>query len=237
MAKLDSDGDATTVIDLDTEAFAKRASLAGYSVFALKSPLSTVALPAAAATATATAATAASAVAGERTAESLNAEQVAKFLSRLEEVERSFSILKNNLGIRPVFARNTEHLGGQVMLCFLALTLLCTMQKILHDAGHMLSLEQLIKVLNSMEVMRVNDDKDGQSQEPMYLVLNSNDHSTYRFIDPKTHKESSVELSHAQYNILRVLNMAIPPKAVSKTALAGALKTQFRAPKGVATYM
>lgn len=230
LAKLASDGDATTVIDLDAEAFAKRASLAGYSVCALKAPLSTVASAAAAATA-------ASAVAGERTAEPLNAEQVAKFLSRLEEVERSFSILKNNLGIRPVFARNVEHLSGQVMLCFLALTLLCTMQKILHDAGHMLSLEQLIKVLNSMEVMRVNDDKDGQSQEPMYLVLNSNDHSTYRFIDLKTHKVSSVELAHAQYNILRVLNMAIPPKAVSKTALAGALKTQFRAPKGVATYM
>ena len=59
------------------------------------------------------------------------------------------------------------HVKAHILLCFMALTLVCLLEKKLHDDGHFLSIDQIIEVMNNMTLSKARISK---KKEPVYIV-------------------------------------------------------------------
>ncbi len=208
-AKFDDEGSSSQVIGVDDAVVNKWRSLAGYAGFVFKASTSED---------------------GNETVNEVTAEYVAGFYAKLNSIERCFRIMKSNIGLRPVHLRTMQHIHAHVLMCFIALVMVCVLEAKLHEAGHMLSIDQILKVLNSMNLMKLKTCKVSDMEVPIYALCRWNDDEKYRFVDPETKKESETPLPFAQYNILRTLGLGVPPSQVSRTGLCGCLRTQFRAP-------
>ncbi len=208
-AKFDDEGSSSQVIGIDDAVVNKWRSLAGYAGFVFK---------------------ASSSEEGSETVNEVTAEYVAGFYAKLNSIERCFRIMKSNIGLRPVHLRTMQHIHAHVLMCFIALILVCVLEAKMHEAGHMLSIDQILKVLNSMDLIKLKSRRVFETDEPIYAIGRWNDKEKYRFVDPETKEESEIPLPHAQYYILRTLGLGVPPSQISRTGLCGCLRTQFRAP-------
>lgn len=159
-------------------------------------------------------------------ANQISADKVAALYGQLNRIERCFRIMKSNLGLRPMYVYTSTHVKAHILLCFMALTLVCLLEKKLHDDGHFLSIDQIIEVMNNMTLSKA---KISKKKEPVYIVNKAiSDDRTYRANDVSNEgvvKEAP--LKHAQFEIMRVVGLYRLPSVVSKTTLSGCLRTKF----------
>lgn len=156
----------------------------------------------------------------------ISVNQVASLYGQLKHIEDCFRIMQCDLEIMPVFGYTSGHIKAHVLLCFMALTLVCLLKKKLHDEGHLLSLEQIIDVMNNMSLSKA---QINTNTEPVYIVNKAiTDDRTYRAHDVANEgllKE--VPLKYAQFAIMRAVGLYRLPSVVSKTTLSGCLRTKF----------
>ena len=156
----------------------------------------------------------------------ISVNQVASLYGQLKHIEDCFRIMQSDLEIMPVFGYTSGHIKAYVLLCFMALTLVCLLKKKLHDEGHLLNLEQIIEVMNNMTLSKA---QINTNTEPVYIVNKAiTDDRTYRAHDVANEgllKE--VPLKYAQFAIMRAVGLYRLPSVVSKTTLSGCLRTKF----------
>lgn len=125
-----------------------------------------------------------------------------------------------------MYVHTSTHDKAHVLLRFMALTLVCLLEKKLHDDGHFLSIYQIIEVMNNMTLSKA---KISKKKEPAYIVNKAiSDDRTYRANDVSTDgvvKEAT--LKYAQFEIVMIVGLYRLLSIVSKTTLSGILRTKF----------
>ena len=159
-------------------------------------------------------------------------EDVACVYEKLIAIERNLKFMKSKFDLRSKHLRKDEHISANELFNFLALVILCYLERRLHEQGHMLSIDQIITVLNKMNVVKISSRKVYEFDEPIYGVQRTFNGSEgeYLYVNLGTEEHSVIPLSHAHYYILKCLGLKALPARVSKTSLCGCLRTKFRAP-------
>lgn len=76
---------------------------------------------------------------------------------QLNQIEDCFRVMKTNLGLRPMFVRNSDHIKGHICICVLALILVRIIQRRLRLKGYPMSINRICRVLGHAEVMAWRD--------------------------------------------------------------------------------
>lgn len=112
------------IIGIDQEAFERKRKLAGYAALVYKS-----AKP-------------------EAQAAPIPNDSIASVYHRLNQIEDCFRIMKHNVGLRPMYVRNSNQIKGHILICVLALIILKLIQRRLKEQNTALSFEEIINTLN-----------------------------------------------------------------------------------------
>ncbi len=78
----------------------------------------------------------------------LSGRSVAAQYPRLNRIEDSFRVMKSNLGLRPMFVRNSDHVRGHITVCCLALLMIRLLQHRLEVQGTPMSVTEICTALN-----------------------------------------------------------------------------------------
>ena len=78
----------------------------------------------------------------------------------LTQIESCFRIMKSNLGLRPMYVRNSNHIKGHVLVCVLALGILKLLQWKLKKEKTPLTVNQIIRALNSATTVPLKNGED-----------------------------------------------------------------------------
>lgn len=89
-----------------------------------------------------------------RTNTDLPAGEVAQDYKGLWRIERAFRELKSGLEMRPVYVRTEDHVRGHIMVCFLALVMEATFQRLLKDSGSPASYREVLDDLEQLRAVR-----------------------------------------------------------------------------------
>ena len=89
-----------------------------------------------------------------RTNTDLPTDELALAYKSLWQVEHAFRELKSGLEIRPVFLRVEDHVRGHILVCFLALVLEATLQRLLAAVGSPASYQEVLEDLCGMQAVR-----------------------------------------------------------------------------------
>ena len=89
-----------------------------------------------------------------RTNTSLPTDEVALAYKSLWQIEHAFRELKSGLEIRPVFLRLEGHVRGHIMVCFLALVMEATLQRLLAATGSTSSYREVLDDLAGVLAVR-----------------------------------------------------------------------------------
>ncbi len=89
-----------------------------------------------------------------------SARDVAAQYPKLNRIEDAFRVMKSNLGLRPMYVRNSDHIRGHITVCFLSLLLVRLMQKRLEANKTPLTIQELCSTLSDVCVapMKFNNE-------------------------------------------------------------------------------
>ena len=73
----------------------------------------------------------------------------------LVQIEDCFRIMKNNLGLRPMYVQIEEHIHGHVMCCVLGLILVRLLQIKLDKYGHKMTIEEIIEAIKDSKLVAI----------------------------------------------------------------------------------
>jgi len=90
-----------------------------------------------------------------RTNTELEAKEVALAYRDLWQIERAFRHLKTTLEVRPIYHWNEDRIRGHVCVCFLALVLQATMQKLLLNADKPASYGEVMRDLAKLQAVKL----------------------------------------------------------------------------------
>ena len=91
---------------------------------------------------------------GEKQLNHTDEHSVAGIYHQLTKIEESFKIMKHNLGLRPMYVWNSDHVRGHITVCVLALLLIRMLQsKLEKNLASTVSISQLCQALNEANVM------------------------------------------------------------------------------------
>lgn len=97
----------------------------------------------------------------DRLVNHIDEQSVAGVYHQLTRIEECFRIMKNNLGLRPMFVWNSDHVRGHITICVLALLLVRMLQnKLGNDFFSSVSIDQLCQALNEANVMFLKPSTD-----------------------------------------------------------------------------
>lgn len=93
--------------------------------------------------------------------EKIDARMILNAYHHLVQIEDCFRIMKNNLGLRPMYVQLEDRITGHVMCCVLALIMVRLLQIKLDESGYNLSIEEITCALRDAR-LAVIPAKDGE---------------------------------------------------------------------------
>lgn len=96
----------------------------------------------------------------------LSSDELASAYHRQVRIEECFRILKSELGLRPMYVWESDHIKGHITICMLALLLVRLLQYRLDGAGTHLSIREIIEALNDAQVAVL-----GSPANPTFLPI------------------------------------------------------------------
>ena len=160
----------------------------------------------------------------------LSGREVAAQYLRLNRIEDCFRVMKSNLGLRPMFVRNSDHVRGHITVCVLALLMLRLLQRRLEKAKTPLSIPKICKTLSDADVgvMTFNS---------QVVFAHVGHHASIRKDYPNATTEELIELleqkkvsaSHIPA-IMNACGLTPLPKLCSLAELGTCLRTRFPSP-------
>lgn len=92
----------------------------------------------------------------ERTISEAKANETARYLaskySQINQIEDCFRIMKSNLGLRPMYVRNSDHVKGHITACVIALVLVRLIQRRLEAQATPMSINRICRALQTAKV-------------------------------------------------------------------------------------
>ena len=85
----------------------------------------------------------------------LSGRSVAAQYPRLNRIEDSFRVMKSNLGLRPMFVRNSDHVRGHITICCLALLMVRLLQHRLKEQNTPMCVTEICTALNGASVAAI----------------------------------------------------------------------------------
>lgn len=85
----------------------------------------------------------------------LSGRSVAAQYPRLNRIEDSFRVMKSNLGLRPMFVRNSDHVRGHITICCLALLMVRLLQHRLKEQNTPMNVTEICTALNGASVAAI----------------------------------------------------------------------------------
>lgn len=89
------------------------------------------------------------------------AKTLASCYGELNQIEACFRIMKTNLGLRPMYVWNSQHVKGHVCVCVLALMLVRLIQYKLEQQGTPMTIHEICRALDEAQVI-VRKDAEGK---------------------------------------------------------------------------
>ena len=120
-----------------------------------------------------------------------NAEEILAAYHGLWQIEQTFRITKTNLAIRPVFHYSPERIQAHILICYMALSLMRTIEFKLKSNNNPIPHEQLYLLLSRMRKIIIMDSQQSQFELledppkeliPIYHILNIDWHKKFRHI-------------------------------------------------------
>lgn len=206
-AKVEGDAKDKKVIGIDTAYLKKKRALAGYACIVFSMPEHAQHHP---------------------DIMAIKDSNIACVYTRLNIIERCFRILKSNIGLRPMFVRTSTHIKGHVMLCFLALLLLCLLEKKLKDRGYCMSIDQITFLLSSMMLTKV---PNSTTNDAIYLPHKIGENNTETFTYTDTIDTDGIPqekpIEQGQFALMSVVELKPLPSVAYKKDLSYCLRTKF----------
>ena len=128
LAKVEGGNKERKICGIDEAVYAKKLALCGYSAIVYRP-------------------------APEAETKELPPNEIANTYHQLNQIEDCFRVMKSNLGLRPIYLWNTDHVKGHITICVLALMILRYIQWQLKAAGQRLSVHEICKALNDAELV------------------------------------------------------------------------------------
>ncbi len=201
-----------TIIGVDDDAVAKRRKLCGYAAMVYKSaPVED----------------------GKASTNNITDDAIASVYHQLTAIEECFRIMKSNLGLRPMFVWQSDHIRGHVTVCVLALLLIKMLQKDVNEQleGDEVSIDDLCAALDDANVMFMKP----SVRECVFIPQMSRtqnvrrDHVTLCDEDllEKISSKSFVPKESLISRCMRAVNLTPIKGIMNRPELAHCLKTRF----------
>lgn len=155
---------------------------------------------------------------------------IAGTYKKLSEIENCFRIMKNNLGLRPMYVWTSDHIRGHVLVCFLALLLVRLLQNKLESNNAPMSINKICSSLNKCQVMAIYN-----SATDDYLFVPANVNSSAWDEDPtleekeiiKRIESGRIQIRDYSDDILAACGLVPLSSVCSRAELARRLGTRF----------
>ena len=83
--------------------------------------------------------------------------EIVSINSKRWKIEERFRITKTYFNSRPVYLSTKERIQAHFYICYLALTILCILEKIMNSNGNKYKIEDIIQTLNNMKIQEVDN--------------------------------------------------------------------------------
>ena len=151
---------------------------------------------------------------------------ILKAYHHLVQIEDCFRIMKNNLGLRPMYVQLEDRITGHVMCCVLALIMVRLLQIKLNESGYNLSIEEITSALRDAR-LAVIPAKDGE-----HIFLSISDYNDIyknreRLSDEDIRKELQTPQSNNTDKLLLCQGLMPLPATCGRQHLRMSFKDSF----------
>lgn len=153
---------------------------------------------------------------------------VASTYSKLNQIEDAFRVMKSNLGLRPMYVRNSDHVQGHVGICVLSLLLVRLLQDKLKNDGVHMSINAICDSLRnaSAGVMRGGNGElcfqhVGEIINPRRSNPRLNTEELLALIEQEKQKADGI------WTIMKACGLTPLPRVTNRHELARCLGTRF----------
>lgn len=105
------------------------------------------------------------------------ASETARYLaskySQINQIEDCFRIMKSNLGLRPMYVRNSDHVKGYITACVIALVLVRLIQRRLEAQTTPMSINRICRALQTAKVTLWRTHSDQAIVHPVWEGLDN----------------------------------------------------------------
>lgn len=158
----------------------------------------------------------------------MNVADIAGIYHQLNQIEDCFRVMKSNLGLRPMFVRNSNHVRGHITVCVLALILIRLLQRKLREAHHPMSVNEVCETVGRATVTAVKLDE----KKTCYMLTQSEFNVRKNRKNIKTREliemieRGEIVLDHMP-EVMKAVRLSPVPRICSRAELARALATRF----------
>ncbi len=162
----------------------------------------------------------------------LEGPDIAMAYKRQCQIEECFRIMKNNLGLRPMYVWTSDHVRGHVTLCVLALVLIRLLQHKLQAMGASMSVREICKTLGNAQVAAIKTEVEATGPDVAFLSCEKRP-SLRRGRERVQTEELIAALNRGSIKLggigelLKAVGLEVPPRFCKRAELARCLRTRF----------
>lgn len=152
---------------------------------------------------------------------------VASTYARLNQIEDAFRVMKSNLGLRPMFVRNSIHVQGHVGICVLALLLVRLLQDKLKKAGVQMSIDEISRSLRTASTAVLQSGDSLCFQHVGEIVNPRRRNPSLSTDELLTLIREEKQKANGIWTIMQACGLKPLPRATNRHELARCLGTRF----------
>ncbi len=160
--------------------------------------------------------------------QNLNVRNILSSYHQLVEIENCFRIMKDNLGLRPMYVWKEGHIHGHVMCCYIALTMIRLLQIKLVNFGYPMTINDIITALTNAKLTALckKDNNDLYITSANYCQIFKN---CERISDEELEERLREQKFHYDIDaIMYCLKLNDLPVVANRTALMKSFKAKPR---------
>ena len=160
--------------------------------------------------------------------QNLNVRNILSSYHQLVEIEYCFRIMKDNLGLRPMYVWKEGHIHGHVMCCYIALTIIRLLQIKLVNFGYPMTIDDIITALTNARLTALckKDNNDLYITSANYCQIFKN---CERISDEELEERLREQKFHYDIDaIMYCLKLNNLPVVANRTALMRSFKAKPR---------
>ena len=153
---------------------------------------------------------------------------VASTYSKLNQIEDAFRVMKSNLGLRPMYVRNSDHIQGHIGICVLALLLVRLLQDKLKSDGVNMSVTAICNALSNASTSVVQGSNGELCFQHVGEITNPRKrHPLLSTEELLALVEKEKQTADGIWTIMKTCGLTPLPRVTNRHELARCLGTRF----------